>query len=891
MNFQRTRIAAALACVLGLGGALLVAGSAQAADIKVDVTGTNIKRIEGEGALPVTVLTRGDIEKTGVQSAAEILNYISSNASFGATYTSQTVGSTTYSAQIASLRGLGGQATLVLVNGKRLSQFSGEIQGVYGANLDAIPFSAIERVEILTDGASAIYGSDAIGGVINYILRQDFAGAEASAYYAAPTRSGGGDQWNVKATLGWGDLAKDKFNGFFTVYHQDQKPLYQNQRDFSSTSYIPDIGYNSTSGNTFPGFVSTGGIGNPSFPNCEPSIAVGSRCRYDPARIEGVNSIPSSESTSGFGSIRWNYHPDWQLYGTGAYSKQKTNNVIQPVPISDQFFYGPNGDIPSTFTLPASSPYYPTQAAIAAGVNGQPLNIRYRSVDTGNRDSTDENTAWQLVLGTKGSRWNWDFDLSFAYSRSDTKTTENAGKPDLTMVLPLLNSGAVNPFGPNTAEVAQALRATNFVGESFNGTSTGWVVEGKGTGELLQLPAGPLAGAFGFQGGKQTLEQNPAPALASGNISGFGGNQLPIDADRTWWGIFAEFNVPIVKSVEFNAAVRFDDYSDFGSTTNPKFSLRWSPNSQFLLRGSWGTSYIAPSLTQVYGGNTSGVTSTGQSDPLRCPTTGDSNDCDTQFPVTFGGNRDLKPQEATQWQIGMVFEPAAGFSIGADYFNIDTENLFQNGLSQALILNNLGTYGNLVTRGPVQSQYPNLPGPIVDIDQRFINIGRTRIEGVDINLQATSPLSQIGRFKFTLNGTYYIKYDETQPDGSIIGRVANAYESSNTGVVPRYKQYANLTWSSGHWSATLGNTYQTNYIDWTTDANDEKRRVSTMSLWDLSGTYTGFKNWQFVLGVKNLMDTNPPVSNQGNSFQSGYDPSYYDPRARFVYGTVTYSFK
>ena len=262
-------------------------------------------------------------------------------------------------------------------------------------------------------------------------------------------------------------------------------------------------------------------------------------------------------------------------------------------------------------------------------------------------------------------------------------TTEEGGKPDLTLVLPILNSGRVNLFGPNSPEVVRELQATNFLGESFEGTSTGWVIEGKSSdADLYKLPAGPLGSAFGFQVGKQTLEQNPAPALASGNISGFGGNQLPIDASRDFWSVFAEFNIPIVKTLELNAAVRYDDYSDFGSTTNPKFSLRWQPTRQLLVRGSWGTSFIAPSLTQAYGGNTSGVTAPGQSDPERCPTTGDSNDCDTQFPVTFGGNPDLEPQTATQWQVGFIWEPITQLSFGVDYFNIDTENLFANGLAR-----------------------------------------------------------------------------------------------------------------------------------------------------------------------------------------------------------------
>src|SRR4029453_16249548 len=156
---------------------------------------------------------------------------------------------------------LGGNSTLVLVNGKRLGTFAGAVNGAEGQNLSAIPFAAIERVEVLKDGASAVYGSDAVGGVINFIMRQDYQGAEATGYYGAPTRSGGGEQWQASAVAGWGDLSKDKWNAFFSANYQEQKELFPRDRDFSSTNYRPEINLNTTSGQTFPGFISTGGIG------------------------------------------------------------------------------------------------------------------------------------------------------------------------------------------------------------------------------------------------------------------------------------------------------------------------------------------------------------------------------------------------------------------------------------------------------------------------------------------------------------------------------------------------------------------------------------------------------------------------------------------------------
>jgi len=316
MIFQRKKVASALAYMLGVGGAVsLIAAPVQAADIKVDVTGSNIKRVEGEGALPVQVMTKEDIDKTGATTAYDLLNFISANNSGGNISLGNVIGASTFSAQTASLRGLGGQGTLILVNGKRVQSFAAEVQGVYGVNLDVIPFSAIDRVEVLKDGASAIYGSDAIGGVINFITRQDYKGYEAFAQYGAPTRSGGGEAWNANASAGWGDLSKDRYNIFFNASYQEQKPLLQKDRNFSKTAYLPDIAYNTLSGNTFPAYISTGGIGSPDYPQCNTipgDINAAGRCRFDPAAYDNVESIPDQKVTNVYGSARFQINADWQ---------------------------------------------------------------------------------------------------------------------------------------------------------------------------------------------------------------------------------------------------------------------------------------------------------------------------------------------------------------------------------------------------------------------------------------------------------------------------------------------------------------------------------------------------------------------------------------------------
>jgi len=266
MRFQRKKVAVALACALGAGGAvtMLYAGTA-AAQVKVDVTGSSIKRVEGEGALPVTVLTRDEIDKSGATTVPEILNLISANNSSGGVQISNVVGVTSYSNQTASLRGLGGTGTLVLVNGKRLGAFSGGVQATEGTNLAFIPFAAIERVEVLKDGASAIYGTDAIGGVINFILRKDFTGVSVTAY-TGDTQHGGGNHQQATATAGYGSLATDRFNAFVTVDWQKDQRLRARERPFSRTAYLPDEGINKLSSQTFPANFRSNGVNyNPTF--------------------------------------------------------------------------------------------------------------------------------------------------------------------------------------------------------------------------------------------------------------------------------------------------------------------------------------------------------------------------------------------------------------------------------------------------------------------------------------------------------------------------------------------------------------------------------------------------------------------------------------------------
>jgi iron complex outermembrane receptor protein len=230
-------------------------------------------------------------------------------------------------------------------------------------------------------------------------------------------------------------------------------------------------------------------------------------------------------------------------------------------------------------------------------------------------------------------------------------------------------------------------------------------------------------------------------------------------------------------------------------------------------------------------------------------------------------------------------------SVSLDWFDMYLRDVIVNGIAPAVVLGDLAQYGSLVTRAAPDPAFPNLPGRIINIDQRFINLGGVKIRGIDANAQYAFKPSPVGRFRLSLSGTYFLKYDVQQTDGSYAGIVSNTLGSAVTGVSPRWKSYQSVSWDNGPWSATLGNSYQSSYTDWQTDLDGNERTVSSMSLWDLQVTWKGIRNLSLTLGAKNLLDTNPPSTNQQNSFQAGFDPSYYDPRARVVYATATYSFK
>jgi iron complex outermembrane receptor protein len=483
------------------------------------------------------------------------------------------------------------------------------------------------------------------------------------------------------------------------------------------------------------------------------------------------------------------------------------------------------------------------------------------------------------------------------YSGSKVKEKVNNGYVLLTQIMPILNSGQINFFGPQTPAGQALLDGTQFRGEVIETRTSLTSVYGKASRDLVDLPGGPLAVALGTEFREETYKLNPIPEILIGDLSGYGGNFFPVDRTRSVKAFFGEVSVPILRGLELNAAARFDDYENVGSKTTPKVGLRWQPARQMLLRASWGKGFRAPSLLDLYAPQTTGVTPPGLSDPLRCPTTNNGNDCNTQFTNLNGGNPGLKPEESTNRTVGFVFEPTNNVSLALDYFRITLEETIVNGIPAATILTGLDRFGFLVLRGPVQPGFPNIPGPITQITQTNLNLGLTKIAGFDVDARWRIPAESWGAFTVGLTGTYFDKFDTQNLDGSFTGNVDQTNVNTG-GIIPRWKHYLSVGWSGQAWSASVAQNFQGDYYDLagtfedTTVAGWGPRKVGRYITYDTQATYRGVKNLEFTFGIRNLLNEDPPYTNAGGQvyFQGGYDPGYADPRGRFYYGRVTYRF-
>jgi iron complex outermembrane recepter protein len=512
------------------------------------------------------------------------------------------------------------------------------------------------------------------------------------------------------------------------------------------------------------------------------------------------------------------------------------------------------------------------------------LLLQYRAAELGPRVNDIDSDAQRYVIGVEGVAGGWDYSVAAVYSRNTQSDTFKSGFVYVDRMIAAMATGLINPFGASGPEGQALLASTQFYGTPHSTEGTTSLVNAVASREIAALPAGALTLALGVEARREKLTNDWQPVL----VSGFTANEASpsVAGSRTDYALFAELNVPIARGLEAQLALRYDDYSDFGSTTNPKVAARWQPLPALLVRGSWGTGFRAPPLYDLYRprstGNVSDIV-----DPIRCPVTGSPNDCDADIVAVFGGNPNLEPETSTQWNIGVVLEPTTGLSMGLDYWQIEQNDVIGT-IGPRLGLALYDTYGWRAIRGPADPLQPSLPGPLIGFDDTLMNLGTTRTSGIDVSFTYVAPRTDWGVLRVSLQGTYVLEWARQLEGATEISALGT---DAVLQAIPRWRSQFTLNWNSGAWGATLAQTYTSGYSDFRPDVSGEPRKVSAFAPWDLQGTYSGFRGWQWVAGIRNLFNTDPPVSNQRRFFQIGYNPQLANPLGRLFYLRATYAWK
>jgi iron complex outermembrane receptor protein len=849
---------------------------------RVEVTGSSIKRLVSETANPLTVIKAEEFIKQGLTTAQEVLSKLPSNQSglgSGNAVGGNSSGLPTGGQASADLRGLGGDKTLVLLNGRRIANHPYDGASV---DLNIIPIAALDRVEVLRDGASAIYGTDAIGGVINFITKRSFKGVIISGEIVQP-RQTGGDEKRVNLTGGFGDLSKDGYNLFGVVDYHKQTVITSADREFSKTGVIPKHGVFLTSGTTFPGnfYDATADLaGNPGFASgCNPPYSVpkagGTTCRQDYTRL--IDDLPSSEQTA--------------VFAKGSFKLGADHLATLELLHSENFVKSRTAPPPQTgLVLPKTSKFYPGNSGgvpAQAGLSGDPLSVNWRPLEAGQRAIDSKGEADRVVLGLEGVLADWDYKTGLTYSVSKSSEDFVGGYVKDSSFAAGVADGSLNPFALQDAAGKAYLASTALRGQVQSAKVTTTGIDFKASRELMQMAGGKLAVAFGGELRNEKANFDVNTAIASQASSSGLSSSLPKTGSRNIEAVFAEVGIPFAKDFELQVAGRFDNYSDVGNTFNPKVGARYQPTKEVLLRASASTGFRAPTLFEKSAPPSRNDTSNEYSDPVFCPggkisTLPGANplrDCDLQQFKLQGGNPNLNPEKSKTFAFGVVLEPIPEVTLALDYWNIHLTDKIAP-LDEAVIYGNYPKYKDRFLRFA-----DGTPNAILDKNE---NLGEVKTDGVDIGVTFRMPKTSIGNFVISFDGTYVHKYEyQNERNGDFLENVGTY---GNSGPVFKWRHNASINWSLASWSATLAQSHRSSYVDQNSVAAEFKQDVAAYSLWNLSGSYTGFKGFTLTAGIKNLLDTDPPFSNQGTLFQKGYDPRYTDPVGRAYYVRASYAF-
>lgn len=943
--FKKTKVCSA--ALLALGAGLALPAAAQQQLERVEVTGSSIKRVAAETSLPITTVTKEEIARSGATTVQDLVGLLPS--SFGGGVVANNVGATG-GASTANLRALGAKYTLVLLNGRRVANFA---FGNNPVDLNSIPLAAVERVEVVRDGASSTYGADAVAGVINFILKKDYQGADVSWSEYKADAPGGGDVSNVSLAFGFGDLTKDRFNVMVTGGREEVSALKAKDRDFANTAVRPDLGINKSSprngipnlnftdtrGNTYAGV-------NPlRYKNCNaPEFglalfgvpASATQCGTD--YVKFIDLVPEQRRTNVTARGVFQLDADNQLIAEAMVNNDRQQSYYSPAPYTDPTkvapypttgrFYPSTITLPKGMTLPAGyiMPDGTVLAAATVLANDMavtptgPIRGNWRTVAGGGRSDITETQTQRLLLGAKGLIAGWDYDTAVTFSKNEGEIFFGPGKFSYAKLAPLLRSGEINIFGAQDARSQALLDSALLTGRQQAAISKSTEFDFKASRDLWNLPAGPMAVALGVNYRKEQLTQISDPVLATGDEVGGSGSIPGVASGRKVYGVFGETIIPIVKRLELNLAARYDNYkNDFGTSFDnfsPKASLRWQPSKDLVVRSSVAAGYRAPTLFEnLRPLTTNNNTAANWSDPIRCPggvpitdtvnKVGDIVDeCTVQLASALQGERNLKPEKSKQFSLGIVFSPMNDMTLGLDYWNVDIKDPIVP-KSEIQVMSNPTAYQQYFYRfdpskgdddvggfnKPIKGS-TNKDFPLAYVYLPFENTGKTYASGLDFGAAYRAKLGEIGTVGVHFDGTLFLTHGY-QYTG--IAKTSDLGKFKDFGAVPRWRHSLTFTYSRAFFDLSLTNNFTKGYEDYTdpTAVGPDYplvRNVGDYVTWDTQATLKPTKALSLVFGIKNLTDKDPPSSRNSLNFHTGFDPTYTNPIGRQFYGRINYKF-
>ena len=960
-------------------GADLASDKEDAASGEIIVTGSRIRQNPNNSALPLQIITTQELQRNGISSPEQLMMHLTTsgtgpdNLSSNADVVSGAQRGTN-GLSSANLRGQGSASTLVLLNGRRVAA-----HGLSGSAVDVnqIPFAAIERVEVLKDGASAIYGTDAVGGVINFITRKDYQGVGLQGF-SDFTQRGDASIYRVSGIVGHGDLDDDGFNVMGAVSYSWNEILRGSDRDFVNgnqpnrglsidtrgapiaTAFNIGANVNQTpTGTLLTGLTLTlpngangaaGGINILDLPGGAGCDSVDGGLPYD----ELLWNLPTAQYAcswdTGRAAVLLQPIETLTYYGRGVVRLGGDHAVSLELTGSDadsSKSFSANQYSANATTLPWAYPLNaltaetynqvfnairagftnPTQRAALDARYGRPIAGRWRCIACGPREYRTKTETFRAALGIDGPLWErWDYRAGASYAKSEAssvlgtgyhyrgvQTTNNpataindigAYDPNAPTapgaagpgIIGLINAGILNPFSvQQTPQAMAGLDAVSAEGTTlYGGRYEVKQFDASLVGPLFAIWGGDVQLAVGADYRRETYEFNGSEAAVLGmpdifNVAFDNVNALN-PQKRTVKAAYAELLVPLMPGLDVTLAGRIDDYTGFGTTKNPKVSVKYRPADFVLFRGSYNTSFRVPSFNQIFNGATVSASATGANivDPFTCPslivsTTNPA--CANITPDTItGGNLNLGPETAKQFNVGVVLQPLPRFSASLDWWSIAVDDSITE-LTTLQLLQNAELFPERFIR-----EVPG--GPITEIDRRWINAGARRTQGLEVSLRGGID-GLGGAFNAGLDGTYLLKKREklTQNAPFTASQVGVFTYTGDLGL--KWKHNAFVNYTSDAFAVSLTQIYRHSYKNQALPSlsnpisatrPDYNDRVDPYTIYNFSVTYLGLgPNYQLTLGVKNLFDKDPPfaITYESNSGAgSSWEPRVADPRGR-----------